>query len=360
MGGRRRQGRHGLRRPCRPSGRPMPPPAAVLEHPPHTRLQLARVAEARADGAVEVEQQSAVRGVLEVVLASHIEDLDYGLELLAGPSNREGPRHTHIPREVRIVLTQRVAQQDPSRIRSRSVSANSVLWARRALAVPYVSDAALLRHRLRRVDAHPVVDRKAEHPRQKPAVEPVPLVPVAPVVFPLQRVSLRVTESEWVALVVVVRLVEGKRIVQVELEVRGEHAPETYGEPVVAGLGATLHGDQARAVAPELEDPVPTREPRRPGRPEYGVVPVDEPRQVIGPSVGVTQRYREIGRQLAIVRDRRAEGARVLEVLVEDEYRRVVWDAARRREQAVVRRRRRISGKEAAGQRLADRPVGAA
>src|SRR5438874_11752458 len=36
-------------------------PNLPLEHPPHSRLHLARVAQPRADGAVEVEEQAAVR-----------------------------------------------------------------------------------------------------------------------------------------------------------------------------------------------------------------------------------------------------------------------------------------------------------
>src|SRR6266508_2480016 len=125
--------------------RPLPPVTALSEHPPHARLELSRIAQPRADRAVEVEEQPAVRRVLEVVVAGQVEDLDDGLELLARPSNRKGPRQPHIPREVGVVLTQRVAQQDPSGIRGGSISANPVLWARSALPVPYVSDTALLR-----------------------------------------------------------------------------------------------------------------------------------------------------------------------------------------------------------------------
>src|SRR5207247_6633590 len=91
------------------------PPLPPLEAPPHPRLQLPRVAQARSDGAVEVEEQAAVRGVLEVVVVRHVEDLDDGLELPL-PTEIQGPRDPDVPREERVVLAARVPRQ-PAAVR---------------------------------------------------------------------------------------------------------------------------------------------------------------------------------------------------------------------------------------------------
>src|SRR5260370_11209132 len=51
-------------------------PHEPLEHPPHARLELPRVAQPRANRAVEVEEQVAVRRIPEVVGVEQVEDLD--------------------------------------------------------------------------------------------------------------------------------------------------------------------------------------------------------------------------------------------------------------------------------------------
>src|SRR5713226_8669225 len=51
-------------------------PHEPLEHPPHARLELPRVAQPRANRAVEVEQQVAVGRIPEVVGVEQVEDLD--------------------------------------------------------------------------------------------------------------------------------------------------------------------------------------------------------------------------------------------------------------------------------------------
>src|SRR5438477_432256 len=69
-----------------------------------------------------------------------------------------------------------------------------------------------------------------------PAVEPVPLVPVAPVVLGPEVVRLGVAEGERIPLVVVVRLVERERIVELELEPWIVHALQPDRDAVVPGL----------------------------------------------------------------------------------------------------------------------------
>src|SRR5437879_12482841 len=87
-----------------------PPPTFTTcssEHPPQSRLQLARVAQSRADGAVEVEQQSAVRGVLEVVGVRDVEDFDDQLGLPLAP-RVAGAGQPPVPGEDSTVLAESV------------------------------------------------------------------------------------------------------------------------------------------------------------------------------------------------------------------------------------------------------------
>src|SRR5207249_2139721 len=136
MGGRGRQGGPVLRRPCRPFCRPMPPLAAVLEHPPHTRLQLPRVAEPRADRAVEVLVRRARRGIPEVVGVGDVEDLDQSLEL-SPRASREWPRDADVLGEVRVVLADGIPQEDVP------IGADPVLWASRPAPTWLVANALL-------------------------------------------------------------------------------------------------------------------------------------------------------------------------------------------------------------------------
>src|SRR5437762_13586065 len=156
--------------------RPLPSSTAfyaLLEHPPHSRLHLARVAQPRADGAVEVEEQAAVGGVLEVVGVREIEHLDHQLHLL--PPGVDGARDAHVPGEVRVILAERIPLQD------RAIGADAVLRARGPLPGADVAGAALLRHGLCRVVADAVVEVDlARELHECPAVEPSRLLPRAP------------------------------------------------------------------------------------------------------------------------------------------------------------------------------------
>src|SRR5689334_5561721 len=91
-----------------------PPPTFTtcrLEDPPHARLQLPWVAQARANRSVEVEQQVAVRRIPEVVAVEQVEHLDDELRLVPH-ADVERLREADVPREVGVVLAQRVAEQD--------------------------------------------------------------------------------------------------------------------------------------------------------------------------------------------------------------------------------------------------------
>ena len=129
------------------------------------------------------------------------------------------------------------------------------------------------------------------------------------------------------------------------------------GERVVAGLCAALHRPQrADAVGPA------GGEARTPGTAEKRVVPVDEPRQVVGAGMGVAQRDRHLVAEPPLVGDRRLEGTRVLEVLRKHVHVGVERPGDGRRQQAIVRGRATEDGDQGAvaEQRLPDRPVGAA
>src|SRR5207302_8130223 len=129
------------------------------------------------------------------------------------------------------------------------------------------------------------VYEETRHLGQEPAIEAMPLVAVAPVVLLVERVQLCVAQGKGVALVVVVRLVEGESVVHIELEVRVEHALQADGNSVVTGLGAALDGPQGADVK---RSPKRNRMGNRPERvPEPQVVTVDEPRQVVAGCVGI-------------------------------------------------------------------------
>src|SRR5207302_9372116 len=193
-----------------------PPPAAVLEHPPQSRLELARITQPGADRAVEVEQQSTVRGVLEVVGVRDVEDFDDQLRLPLAP-RVDGSRQPHVPGEVRVVLAERVARENADNGSAR-VSADPILRTPGTLTA-CLSVYALLRHGLRRVIAYTVVPvNLAGKLREQPAVEPMPLVAVTPVVFGPEVVRPGVTEGEGITFVIVVRLVEREGVVELELE----------------------------------------------------------------------------------------------------------------------------------------------
>src|SRR6202165_5930507 len=176
--------------------------ALFLVDPVQSDLRLLRIAQAAANRAVEVEQQARRCRIPEVLGPQHVEHLHDRLE--ASPLTEvERPCQPDVPREVAVVLAQRVALQDVA------VRADPVRGTRRALARAQIVGAAFLGPRLRGIDDDPVVE---EYPtpdmRQQPAVNAVTLVPIAPVVLGLERIRPRVAEAEGIALVVVVRFVE--------------------------------------------------------------------------------------------------------------------------------------------------------
>src|SRR6266704_5601110 len=82
-------------------------------------------------------------------------------------------------------------------------------------------------------------------------------------------------QGKRVALVIVVRLVERERVVDVELEPRIEHAPQAYGDCVVTRLRAAFAGPQSTDVkGPAGREPAERIAERR-------IVAVDKPGQVI-------------------------------------------------------------------------------
>src|SRR5919108_1074507 len=114
------------------------------------------------------------------------------------------------------------------------------------------------------------------------------LVPIAPPILMLQRIGARVTERERVALVIVVRLVEGQRVVDLELEIGIEYALQADSEAVVARLGARFDGGERRDTVRRSAARV--REPGAPGTAEYRVaeyrvIAVDEAGEMIGPGM---------------------------------------------------------------------------
>src|SRR5213075_1914062 len=175
-------------------------PPNRLEDPPQSRLQLARIAEAAANRAVKIEEQAAVSRIAEVVVAGEVEHLDDRLDL-AARADTERTREPHIPREIRIVLAQRVALEDVA------IGAVAIGGRRRALTGGRRERAerarsAALRYRLRRVVADAVVHVDAAGDLDEcPGVDAVALIAVAPAVLVLERVGTRVPERERVALV---------------------------------------------------------------------------------------------------------------------------------------------------------------
>ncbi len=132
---------------------------------------------------------------------------------------------------------------------ARARRGRSAAAAGRRLPGALVVRAADLRRRLRRIGADAVVQVEiARQDRQQPGVEPVALVAIAPVVLGLQRIGARVAEGERVALVVVVRLVGGERVV------RPGTGPGSFAAclisavtPLKRDLAAALHdGQRAR------------------------------------------------------------------------------------------------------------------
>src|SRR5688500_7340516 len=198
----------------------------LAEHPAQSRLHLPRLAQPSAERTAEVEIETRAGGVLEVVGVEHVEDLDDPLELAA--ADVEETRDAKVPGEVLVLLPQRVALED------RPVRTDAIALDGGALAGALVVRAALLGYRLRRIRADAVVEEDVPwRLHQRPAVEAVPLVAVAPVVVPVERIGARVLRRERIALVVVIRLVEAERVVELELEVRVERALEAERHAIV-------------------------------------------------------------------------------------------------------------------------------
>src|SRR2546428_13411017 len=87
--------------------RPLPPSTALSEHPPHSRLQLAWVAQPRSDRSVEVLVVRTPGWIPEVVAVRDVEDLDQGLKP-AAQTRRERPPDSDGPREILILLAHRL------------------------------------------------------------------------------------------------------------------------------------------------------------------------------------------------------------------------------------------------------------
>src|SRR4051794_27471850 len=165
------------------------------------------------------------------------------------------------------------------------------------------------------------------------------LVAVAPVVFLLQRVGSGVPEREWIALVVVIRLVGGQGVVELELEPRAGRLPKLDGHAVVPRPGGALNYRQSaesgcttggKGGGPGTGCSIVT---------EDRIVGVEEAGQVIGPRVSVADPCRNTGTDLPLVTHRRGKRPRVLEVLVEDEDSRLERSTARCRKQLAIHRR---------------------
>src|SRR5437763_16834978 len=90
--------------------RPLPPSTALSEQPSYSRLQLARVAQPRAERAVEVLVDCGP-GVPDVIGVRHVEDRDQGFELAAQASG-DRPRDAVVPGEVGVVLADAGPQHD--------------------------------------------------------------------------------------------------------------------------------------------------------------------------------------------------------------------------------------------------------
>ena len=152
------------------------------------------------------------------------------------------------------------------RLRRRGRSRPSETRLRRAVRVAQVDV-----HRPRRLPEHE-------------AVEAVALVAVGVAVLGVEVGDLRVAEGERIALVVVVRLVPGQRVVGLELVVVRPALVEAEGEPVVLcswRSSVDRRSERADAVGPAGAEAAWPR-----GEPSDGVVAVEEARDVAGPSRG--------------------------------------------------------------------------
>src|SRR6185436_10162466 len=165
-----------------------------------------------ANGAVEVEQQGRRRRIAEIV---PIEDVEYFHQCLHLPpvSYPERTRQANVPAGKSVVAANGVAQEDAS------VRADAIGRRRRARAGPLVIGTALLRRWLGRVPAEAVVGVDLEGELvQRPQIQAMTLVAVAVVVLAIESIRSRIPEAEWIALVVVVRLIDGQRVVRLILE----------------------------------------------------------------------------------------------------------------------------------------------
>src|SRR6266705_140749 len=154
--------------PYRPLYRPLPPSTALSEHPAHSRLQLAWVAQPRSDRSVEVLVVRTRGWIPEVVAVRDVEDLDQGLKP-AAQTRRERPRDSDVPREILILLADGIPQQDVT------VAADALRLARRTNAARLVPDALLGRW-LGRVVTHPAIQVETSDLREHPTIDAVPLV----------------------------------------------------------------------------------------------------------------------------------------------------------------------------------------
>ena len=180
----------------------------------------------------------------------------------------------------------------------------------------------------------------------------MPLVAVAVSPLAAEPICAGIAEGEGVALVVVIRLVGRERVVDLEPMICARTARDPDRDAAILAAGAALHrGERA--------DAVPARETRAPRAAEHCVIPVHEAREPVGVGEGHRDRTGEPRfAERALVRSGGAHGARIPEVLVDDEDVREERDTRRRRQELVDVGRTAEEGEcRVAEHRLADRTV---
>ncbi len=211
---------------------------------------------------------------------------------------------------------------------------NSIAFSGDAAGLRRLAVGAGLRERLRLGRAVAVsrveVDLERHLPHEPP-LEPVPLVAVGVAVLlrELGRRVVRILEDpgvaqrEGVALVVVVGLVLGVRVEELQTDAVGVALVDAEGESPVPALGGGLDGRHpADAVGPVLAQagrPGAERLPPRVPVAELRGVAVDEPRQVLRVGPVVFEEKGQIRDHFAFGGDAPGGRVRVLEVLVDDE-----------------------------------------
>lgn len=205
-------------------------------------LNLSCVAESTAHSAVEVEQQAVEGGVIEVVASEDVEDLDDRVDTLPR-TDHECSRNPQIPAGLGVIATERIAIQDGA-VRTDAIAVPT------ACPGTEIVRAALLRDRLRRGVREAIAEGKLSRQRvQQKCVEAMALITIAVSPLAIESVGLGIAERERIALVVVIRLVEGESVIHFELTVRCIASCEAERDTVVlAACGALDRGECPDAV----------------------------------------------------------------------------------------------------------------